>query len=158
MKESDAAGAPPADDVEADRFLCLLAAQSINDAVLMLAEAAVPSEVLGDLQRSLEVVKHAAGAPEVDHFNELSATAIEDLEMLREEIAIGEPLRWPVRPTARQLTPGLQSAVRLMFEAMSHLDGIGGLDVVVHLQLAIDRALGSQQVAFSSSDVVGRLN
>ncbi|MBO9579625.1 MAG: hypothetical protein J7498_01890 [Sphingobium sp.] len=147
-------------DEETPGFLCAVAAESVNDAILLLD--GLVSEAEPHLRRAREILNdcvaeqngpfYASGQSGETHATPkptLSASAIDLLveQRLREDEAqqvdldILGALRRRTRAQVGDFHRHRQRAIMLMIEALSLLDQLGDTDAIVHLQLAIDRAM-----------------
>lgn len=157
------------DDEESDEFLCAVAAESVNDAILLLGElksgtsSAMPllEQAFALLSEEAHIVSDNPGnaeAPETSEVaprTELSPTAIDLIvdRRLREREAQAKGLdkKKHLRPKDQSAASAQarQQAVLFMVQALGLLDSDD--DATVHLQLAIDRALDRQQDLTSPS-------
>lgn len=156
------------DDEENPAFLSAVAAESVNDAILLLD--GMQCEAEQHLRRAFAILVDYATSegPPAGETNALkssgsakptlSSTAIDLLveQRLTEAEAQQAGMASSRRKGRRRAHVGTfdpirQRAIMLMIESLSLLDKLGDLDAVTHLQLAIDRAMeGSCQEAESA--------
>lgn len=147
------------DDEENSLFLSAVAAESVNDALLLLDGLQCEAEphlrrafaILVDYAASEGLPAGQRNAPESSGAAPkptLSSTAIDLL--VEQRLTEAEARQAGMAPSRRKgrrrahvgtFDPIRQRAIMLMIESLSLLDKLGDLDAVTHLQLAIDRAM-----------------
>jgi hypothetical protein len=151
-------GALASDDEESPAFLCAVAADSVTDALLLIADLQCLAEP--SLRQALEILIQAASvetsdvganqslrSDDPDRTPKLSSTAIDHLveERLRRAAKDCDDertaLRYRRRRHAGSFHPDRQRAIMLMIESLSLLDKLDDLDAVTSLQHAIDLAM-----------------
>lgn len=153
------------DNEESDEFLCAVAADSVNDAILLLRELrSGPSSAMCHLEQALALLADE-GHPILD--GEEAQAMAEDgrtapgsgLSPMAIDLIVERRLReldanmHTLNQKERRFRPNLESeasgrirqqAIMLMVEALGLLDSIHDDDATAHLQLAIDRTLNQQ--------------
>ncbi|WP_275499921.1 hypothetical protein [Sphingomonas pollutisoli] len=159
------------EDDETPGFLCSVAAESVNDAILLLDGLRCEAEP--HLRRAFEILtdylaqqngplgESGIGEGKSAPKPTLSSSAIDLLvqQRLCEEEAQQAKLgnqrgRRRMRSHVGTFHPHRQRSIMLMIEALSLLDQLEDLDAVTHLQLAIDRAMdaGSEEAERAHGD------
>lgn len=165
MEKSPESGPPAEDNEENDEFLCAVAAESVNDAILLLREVRAGTSIaMPHLERALTLLVNdghicvdraeATGAPGTKDTivgAGLSPMAIDLIveRRLRElDTDIKNLDRKKQRlqrdPQSEMSAQTRQQAIALMIEALGLLGSVHDDEATAHLQLAIDRTLGQQ--------------
>lgn len=153
-------------DEETPGFLCSVAAESVNDAILLLDGLQCEAEpylrrafeILADYltQQNGPVGDNETGKGKVVAKPTLSSSAIDllvqqrlcDEEAQQAKLGKARQARKRIRSHVGTFAPERQRAIMLMIEALSLLDQLEDHVAVMHLQLAIDRAMdaGTEEV------------
>lgn len=165
MENSPEAGRPAEDNEESDEFLCAIAVESINDAVLLLNELrSGSSKAMPHLERALALLSNQAHIVERSRGENaegggnvaggrlsLSPMAIDLIvdRRLREIEAQAQEFEkkaCQLCPEERTASSGRirQQAIMFMVQALGLLDSVHDDAATSHLQLAIDRTLNQQ--------------
>ncbi|MBV2150021.1 hypothetical protein KRZ98_17395 [Sphingobium sp. AS12] len=161
MSKSPDNGRSIEDNEESDEFLCAIAAESVNDAILLLGELRSGlSAARPHLQAALALLTsegHITPDSDGKSRSTLSSMAI-DLMVEKRFLEIEARIQGldskhrPVAPKAQcaASAKARQRALMYMIEALSILDSINDDDAIAHLQLAIDRTIGNPPTALSA--------
>ncbi|CAM8663254.1 MULTISPECIES: hypothetical protein [Sphingomonadales] len=165
MEKSPESGTSAEDNEENDEFLCAIAAESINDAIVLLRELnSGPSIAMPHLENALTLLAtdghsvadcaESTGAPGIKSAVPgagLSPMAIDliverrlrELDADMKQFAQKKQILQP-HMQSEVVTQTRQQAIALMIEALSLLDSVRDDEATGHLQLALDRAIGQQ--------------